>query len=99
MRPPKSTRTDTLCPLTTLIRSPVHARIAECIMFRSFRPVFKFAMLAASALSVPAFAQDAAWAPEKGESSGRKDDTIVVYGSGIDQIGRASCRERVCQYV
>src|SRR3546814_7584144 len=54
-------------------------------MFRSFRPVFKFALLAASALSVPAFAQDAAWAPEEGEASGRKDDTIVVYGSGIDR--------------
>src|SRR3546814_383981 len=47
--------------------------------------VFKFALLAASALSVPAFAQDAAWAPEEGEASGRKDDTIVVYGSGIDR--------------
>ena len=47
-------------------------------MFRSFRPVFKFALLAASALSVPAFAQDAAWAPEEGEASGRKDDMIVV---------------------
>src|SRR3546814_4922284 len=91
-RPPRSTRTDTLFPYTTLFRSvatslgaPGHCRIAEGIMFRSFRPVFKFALLAASALSVPAFAQDAAWAPEEGEASGRKDDTIVVYGSGIDR--------------
>src|SRR3546814_6934208 len=71
-RPPRSTRTDTLFPYTTLFRSvatslgaPGHCRIAEGIMFRSFRPVFKFALLAASALSVPAFAQDAAWAPEE----------------------------------
>src|SRR3546814_12073690 len=63
--------------VATSLGAPGHCRIAEGIMFRSFRPVFKFALLAATALSVPAFAQDAAWAPEEGEARGRKDDEIV----------------------
>ena len=29
----------------------------------------------------------------------RRDFTLVVLGQIISQIGRASCRERVCQYV
>ena len=59
-------------------------------MFRSFRPVFKFALLAASALSVPAFAQDIAAEYEADETNGRKDDMIVVYGSGIDRNSAAT---------
>ena len=59
-------------------------------MVRSFRPVFKFALLAASVLSVPAFAQETAPEQEEGGASGRKDDTIVVYGSGIDRNSAAT---------
>jgi outer-membrane receptor for ferric coprogen and ferric-rhodotorulic acid len=54
-------------------------------MRRSFRPVVKLALLAASALSVPAFAQEAAEAPGESGANGQRDDTIVVYGSGIDR--------------
>src|SRR3546814_17197296 len=54
------------------------------IMFRSFRSVFKFALLAASALSLPAFAQDAVGEMKDDDGNGRKDEAIVVYGSGID---------------
>ena len=53
-------------------------------MLRSFVPVFKLALLAASALSVPAFAQDDAEAAQD-DGNARSDDTIVVYGSGIDR--------------
>ncbi|MGE4431997.1 MAG: TonB-dependent siderophore receptor [Sphingobium sp.] len=47
-------------------------------MVRSFRPAFKFALLAASALSVPAVAQESA-------DNQKDSDAIVVYGSGIDK--------------
>jgi len=50
-------------------------------MFHSFRATFKLTLLAASALSAPAFAQDD---PTGGEGAA-KDDAIVVYGSGIDK--------------
>lgn len=61
-------------------------------MFRSLLPAFRLALLGASALSVPAFAQDSGEAaPAAGEESGEgqgsetQGNTIVVYGSGIDE--------------
>src|SRR3546814_20204066 len=75
-RPPRSTRTDTLFPYTTL--------------FRSMRAVIEPAMLHAFTKfgeTVLYFAAGQVIKP-KGLEAGR-----------IDEIGRASCRERVCQYV
>jgi outer membrane receptor for ferric coprogen and ferric-rhodotorulic acid len=54
-------------------------------VFRSFIPAFKLALLAASALSVPAFAQDGGKDQTGEDGSERSDNTIVVYGSGIDR--------------
>lgn len=59
-------------------------------MTRSFRPVFKFALLAASALSVPALAQEPAGERSDSDENGRQDDMIVVYGSGIDRNAAAT---------
>src|SRR3546814_9591908 len=49
------------------------------------------------------------WADNEGNSTGRLADprsfciqkTLqdIAHGGDVDQIGRASCRERVCQYV
>src|SRR3546814_12346621 len=72
-RPPRSTRTDTLFPYTTLFRSAEGRRFESCLPdhllkmvgFRGFREV--------------------------------QCDTKP--SSHASEIGRASCRERVCQYV
>src|SRR3546814_17907399 len=93
-RPPRSTRTDTLFPYTTLFRSKAKGldttvmtaldSIAWTFNIRgqdvSHTPVgLAFALLHADATA------DLFIAPEK--------ITDAV------QIGRASCRDRVCQYV
>src|SRR3546814_19075475 len=86
-RPPRSTRTDTLFPYTTLFRSPVDA---------------------------PARRQRGAGARRRGCRPGaavaggrrrprRRADPLRAGlrapEEGPPEIGRASCRERVCQYV
>ncbi|MEV5024262.1 TonB-dependent siderophore receptor [Sphingobium sp. LMA1-1-1.1] len=59
-------------------------------MVRSFLPAFRFALLAATFLSAPAFAQDGEDASKQEAGSEAKDDTIVVYGSGIDRNNAAT---------
>src|SRR3546814_13800257 len=84
-RPPRSTRTDTLFPYTTLFRSP--------------------AMWVAAG-SPPTFGEAAelglgAFCFSNGAPS-QLAPLVKNYKSkigGATQIGRASCRERVCKYV
>ncbi len=52
-------------------------------MFRSFLPGFKFGLLAASALSTAAFAQE-------GNEDQKVKDALVVYGSGIEKNAAAT---------
>lgn len=54
-------------------------------MVRSFRPIFKLALLTASALSVPALAQENSVDQAEEAANEQADNTIVVYGSGIDR--------------
>lgn len=56
-------------------------------MVRSFLSAFNLALLATSALSAPAFAQDGSVEVQDGETdAGEADDnTILVYGSGIER--------------
>src|SRR3546814_11343772 len=70
-RPPRSTRTDTLFPYTTLFRSPEADRSA---------------VLAVKAVV------------DRIRAEARAAGFDVV-GIAPAEIGRASCRERVCQYV
>src|SRR3546814_20313840 len=104
LRPPRSTRTDTLFPYTTLFRSIVPA--IECrarIVF--IQPLVRRERIEPAAAHrrelvdqhithrtqfarVACFAQDA---------RGGIAASIAERGE-IDHIGRASCRERVCQY-
>src|SRR3546814_11102126 len=83
-RPPRSTRTDTLFPYTTLFRSPPHG-------FATGRNSGRYRPAPLHAITLPLFAIagpriPSQVAPHKKRGARR-------------QIGRASCRERVCQYV
>src|SRR3546814_13079026 len=85
-RPPRSTRTDTPCPYTTLVRSRrgFDARLLARVIVDQFHLVaapFRPAGVHALQHLGPVLAF--------GATSARID---------LD-IGRASCRERVCQYV
>src|SRR3546814_14222108 len=117
-RPPRSTRTDPLCPYTTLFRS---SRLLQRIGRANHRidmpskallvPANRFELLECRA------AVDAVGARELDGDSPRPGalDVLVQHVTGVacsapfaaaalyDEvrraIGRASCRERVCEYV
>src|SRR3546814_11231033 len=101
-RPPRSTRTDTLFPYTTLFRSGV---IVAPLLIWLVREPARGAMDAHKpADEALPFAQSLAMFVR------RPSLRMVMIGSGLAafvsygllnwiQIGRASCRERVCQYV
>src|SRR3546814_10948060 len=97
-RPPRSTRTDTLFPYTTLFRScgAVEARgVAE-------RPGGGAGV--ARGRAVPpgrgaVVAGGVAAHPGGGAILARGSAFPSGRGAAVAQIGRASCRERVCQYV
>src|SRR3546814_17383117 len=95
-RPPRSTRTDTLFPYTTLFRSFAVKRILQLAVPV---PLLRCFVKALDSLQTPA--------PPRGRSSVNR---LVDCSSkqpfrgfqptrGIEKNGRASCRERVCQYV
>src|SRR3546814_12435813 len=111
LRPPRSTRTDTLFPYMTLFRS-IEPR----------RPIFAGERPCPLGRTVDAIARDARLAPIVGGKDRRRridckvgrdiagdaelaaliDFTAIgveMQRVGAGQIGRASCRERVCQYV
>src|SRR3546814_20498684 len=97
-RPPRSTRTDTLFPYTTLFRS------YESLAVRSIAGYF----LASRISAALAHRQ---WYPEKRKLLPKREagpfpglllrivESAVPAGRDHRQIGRASCRARVCQYV
>src|SRR3546814_18891535 len=101
LRPPRSTRTDTLFPYTTLFRSQAprstfaqhalvaQARVTTVAIYTSATPVAQ--QHKPVFMRFPAYCVGAAAGPDK--RSQRSP------GINNAQIGRASCRERVCQYV
>src|SRR3546814_12105342 len=112
-RPPRSTRTDTLFPYTTLFRSLATGRTALSRADQMLREALRAADEAALALErlngkreqlesrlneartdfTSASAEhDAAKAGRSRLPDGNETEPRV-------EIGRASCRERVCQYV
>src|SRR3546814_16131584 len=108
-QPPRSTLTDTLFPYTTLFRSPA----AAASELRTFGGITVTAELAPSreALLAAAAADDISLGGggyRSGEQQialrrahcGTSDYAIYEMSpSQCPQIGRASCRERVCQYL
>src|SRR3546814_15390938 len=94
-RPPRSTRTDTLFPYTTLFRSFEVVVIGWNLQRESWL-IDRFPIK-----QWPAFGRHGAF---DNISPGLNiDDWDVieeaVIAAAYPQIGRASCRERVCQYV
>src|SRR3546814_19044915 len=96
-RPPRSTRTDTLFPYTTLFRSADDARFRGYRMRDRVHPRLGIAREQRGAVRL---------APR--EEFGIVDqpvfDDLGIARAGFSgrqrvEIGRASCRERVCQYV
>src|SRR3546814_11242480 len=99
-RPPRSKRTDTLFPYTTLVRS-APAPGSDVVALHGGngvqRPLQRQREAVGAVLGrrrsdivapVPVLAQDRRDKAGTGVREGRED-----------KIGRASCRERVCQYV
>src|SRR3546814_13157929 len=107
--PPRSTRTDTLFPYTTLFRS------GDLNMRGAFIHMAADAAVSAGVVvgALAMMATGAAWidpvmslviaAIILWNTWGLLTDAVKMsldaVPPGIDQIGRASCRERVCQYV
>src|SRR3546814_11797870 len=99
-RPPRSTRTDTLCPYTTLFRSTLFGRntTGGAILFSPRQPDNEF-----GGFITGRFGTYNRHDIEFGVGGAIIPDKIMVRFAGQmlrrTEIGRASCRERVCQYV
>src|SRR3546814_13023776 len=98
LRPPRSTRTDTLFPYTTLFRSWEEAGkryghlsggpLAD-LMRQATEEIFRNAALAPGQHLL-----------DVGTGAGSPAlEAIALVGPAGKEIGRASCRERGCQYV
>src|SRR3546814_13199618 len=106
-RPPRSTRTDTLFPCTTLFRSradPIGDMTLDA-MAEGGKGRFVFGSasvpddFASAGNTIPASNAPNAFALVPGPTKpGPGVVLLLPYGEAL-QIGRASCRERVCQYV
>src|SRR3546814_14991173 len=108
-RPPRSTRTDTLVPYTTLFRSYIVNTSAKSVMVDG-KPVeltsYEFRVLeyllthAGKVISKSELTEHLYTEDEE-----RDSNVIEVFIRRLrskldsDKIGKASCRERVCQYV
>src|SRR3546814_14799512 len=94
-RPPRSTRTDTLFPYTTLFRSEA---ITESGRARRHLVAGKNAgpVLEADHVRPGNGAPHDPHRKDPAARLGRARPRIRDFG---EEIGRASCRERVCQYV
>src|SRR3546814_18515947 len=106
-RPPRSTRTDTLLPYTTLFRSREHG------VAHTRRRPRRRGLGAAGADGLPGrphssrwpagaverhHAEPAARCRRRGAGAGRAA-AARPRARGLDQTGRASCRARGCKYV
>src|SRR3546814_20972112 len=83
-RPPRSTRTDTLFPYTTLFRSRVFVGEIKVALFVRRTPEHG--------------ARAIIHQHEIGDEQ-RQFPVRIERMNDAEQIGRESCRERVCQYV
>src|SRR3546814_13892504 len=102
LRPPRSTRTDTLFPYTTLFRSVVGQ--SDLVLPRHRRVGLDAGTLAN--LPLGEAHGDLLFGPVNVLDRLRRDQDAAARqpASGVDdevahQLGRASCRERGCQYV
>src|SRR3546814_20180334 len=100
--PPRSTRTDTLFPYTTLFRSITRTlpgegdRTITDILLQNIR-VLGIGQQASENTDKPVVVKTATL--EVSQLDSQKLALAQQVGSLSLEIGRASCRERVCQYV
>src|SRR3546814_13072118 len=99
-RPPRSTRTDTLFPYTTLSRSTEHPGDGAQILDPG---ALGAAGRTGADLEAGNFL-DRGQLPEEFLEPVGAVDQVAIGGEGglrqlVHEIGRASCRESVCQYV
>src|SRR3546814_16554247 len=105
-RPPRSTRTDTLFPYTTLFRS---LRWGVLLLFAGYAAWYWFSNRSVDPYTGETVLIDEGITPQDEKALGLQayqeilqqepplpDDSEI---SRQVQIGRASCRARVCQYV
>src|SRR3546814_13142835 len=104
-RPPRSTRTDTLFPYTTLVRSVCLLRGGVCL---ALRYLLVDVLLGDFTKGVGGFEYGdqllmLAFCKRVGSSFQLPASIVTAFPrlgqADIGKIGRASCRERVCQYV
>src|SRR3546814_13347392 len=101
-RPPKSTRTDTPFPYTTLFRSDLHRLGRQVALEADVLPrhLLQEDRLADQLAEVLVAVNRSRHAGKGGEFIDHAADVADLADDRIrTQIGRASCRERVCQYV
>src|SRR3546814_15961458 len=105
-RPPRSTRTDTLFPYTTLFRSHrTGARLAAAARRPALRPAARdpeqagIDRLAGGRTDADSAAAGPIRAGSTCSTTGRAEAGHPGTGASLPagEIGRASCRERVCQ--
>src|SRR3546814_18059625 len=100
-RPPRSTRTDTRFPSTTLFRSSTTAIIAISLMPAA--PSSAEPDVETVRKNVDKLYHQAEVASERHNDAKLKLDDLKADLDALKadekEIGRASCRERVCQYV
>src|SRR3546814_17554060 len=103
-RPPISTRTDTLFPYTTLFRSAALTLTVVRSIGEEMDKALSNLGLERINPFMGRFAEAMAFGAQP-EQCGKTRIAAVppmrtdLRKTGADQIGRASCRERVCQYV
>src|SRR3546814_16552129 len=101
-RPPRSTRTDTLFPYTTLFRSVNKGRLTpnEFVAITSTNAAKIFNIYPRKgAIEIGADADILVWDPEKRRTISKASHHQKIDFNIFEEIGRASCRERVCQSV
>src|SRR3546814_14918387 len=102
-RPPRSTRTDTLFPYTTLFRSNLAIITAYNDMLSAHQPFERFPeIIRQAARDAGGVAQVAGGVPAMcaGVTQGQPGMELSLFSRDvIAQIGCATCREGVVQYV
>src|SRR3546814_13419064 len=99
-RPPRSTRTDTLFPYTTLFRSAAQRDLLRAAA-RPVRPGGRLVYVTCSLLAEENDDQAAAFLADVPDFTALPVAAIwqrVLPSPYPGKIGKASCRERVCQY-
>src|SRR3546814_13342546 len=106
-RPPRSTRTDTLVPYTTLFRSKGQRGKGHMSIHKGVKLASSVSLIGLIALSAtPSFAQNPLPGQPAEESIATEDVSAAPVGNNATQgqqdaeeIGSATCRERVGTYV